>query len=133
MSSEPRRTFLPATNLVPRWRIIILPILAGWPAKSLTPRYCGCESRPSFVDPAALVCAITSMLSFPRRRESRICHPELVSGSGFRVKHGMTQNEFLLYNPIITPSICQSLIYSQQGTGLSAIRPIWPLLSVLFW
>lgn len=51
-------TFRPAMNLLPLCRTIILPILAGCPEKSLTPRYFGCESRPNLVEPAALVCAI---------------------------------------------------------------------------
>ena len=69
MSSLPRLTFLPATNLVPLCRMIILPALADWPSKSLTPRYLGRESLPNFVAPAAFVFAIMVILKLTKIKE----------------------------------------------------------------
>ena len=43
---------------MPCWRTITLPALTAWPPKSFTPRRFDIESRPSFVVPAAFVCAI---------------------------------------------------------------------------
>lgn len=69
MSSLPRLTFLPATNLVPLCRTIILPALADWPPKSLIPRYLGRESLPNFVAPAAFVFAIMVILKLTKIKE----------------------------------------------------------------
>src|SRR5262249_17144206 len=41
----------PGRNFEPRWRTMIWPARTSWPAKILTPRYCGFESRPFFDEP----------------------------------------------------------------------------------
>ena len=51
------RTFFPGKNLVPRWRTKTQPGWAFSPSNNLTPNLFDWESRPSRVDPAALVCA----------------------------------------------------------------------------
>ena len=55
---------MPATNLLPRWRIITLPGWAGCPAYNLTPKYFGRESRPRAVEPADLVFAMPILSKF---------------------------------------------------------------------
>src|SRR5678816_2770649 len=52
-------TFLPAWNLVPRWRTMIAPAETVWPPNTLTPSIFGCESRPLRVEPPPFFCAIS--------------------------------------------------------------------------
>ena len=56
--SRPTPTFLPAWNLVPRWRTMMLPALTTWPPNTLTPSIFGCESRPLRVEPPPFFCAM---------------------------------------------------------------------------
>lgn len=58
VSSPERLTFLPARNLVPRWRTKILPARTACPSWRLTPRCFGWESRPRAVEPEAFFVAI---------------------------------------------------------------------------
>lgn len=58
VSSSPRLTLRPGLNLVPRCLTIICPGLTFSPANFFTPSLLEMESRPNWVDPPALRCAI---------------------------------------------------------------------------
>ena len=50
---------------------MIWPARTSWPAKILTPRNCGFESRPFFDEPSPFLCAIFGLLLRERRLERR--------------------------------------------------------------
>ena len=50
--SRPMPTPSPGRKRVPRWRTMISPPFTSWPAKTLTPRHFGLESRPFRLDPS---------------------------------------------------------------------------------
>src|SRR5262245_55814725 len=51
VQSRPMPTLSPAWNFVPTCRTSTLPAFTAWPAKRLTPRIFGFESRPLRVEP----------------------------------------------------------------------------------
>src|ERR1700693_3434011 len=57
-SSEPRATFSPGKNFVPRCRTRIEPPVTSCPPKRLTPRRCEFESRPLREEPCPFLCAM---------------------------------------------------------------------------
>ena len=59
VQSRPIPTFSPAWNLVPTWRTRMEPADTSSPAKRLTPRILGLESRPLRVEPCPFLCAMT--------------------------------------------------------------------------
>ena len=63
MLSPPAATFFPGKKWVPRWRTKIWPAFTACPEAIFTPRYLGCESLPSLVEPVALDVAMIPILS----------------------------------------------------------------------
>ena len=45
---------------LPRWRMMMLPVVTGSPPYFLTPRYLGLESRPFLVEPVPFLCAAST-------------------------------------------------------------------------
>src|ERR1044072_5156655 len=58
VQSRPVPTFLPATNLVPRWRTRMLPAVTNSPPKRFTPSLLLTLSRPLRTLPPPFLCAI---------------------------------------------------------------------------
>src|SRR5262245_704649 len=51
----------PGLKRVPRWRTMIPPPVATWPAKTFTPRRLAFESRPLREEPRPFLCAIPEL------------------------------------------------------------------------
>lgn len=51
--------------MFPTWRMMMFPVTTCSPPYFFTPRYCGFESRPFFVEPVPFLCAF-STTSEPR-------------------------------------------------------------------
>src|SRR3712207_526313 len=62
VSSLPMPTPTPGLKRVPRWRTMISPPVTTCPAKTLTPRCWGFESRPLRLEPRPFLCAIGGLL-----------------------------------------------------------------------